>query len=60
MIEVLIRLEDGVEELWLVNISPKTVWYEDNLRALCIVRDKLGQSGLVHVISMEARACQAG
>jgi hypothetical protein len=56
-IEVLVLMEDGVEELWFVHID-QGAWYEDNLRALRIVRDKLGQSGLVHVVGMEARACQ--
>jgi hypothetical protein len=58
MIEVLVRLENGMEELWLVCVEPRSEWWDDNLRALRIVRDKLGQSGLVHVVGMEARACQ--
>ena len=57
MIEVLVRLENGMEELWLVNID-RGEWYDQNLAALRIVRDKLGQSGLVHVVQMEARACE--
>ena len=58
MIEVLVRVENGMEELWLVCVEPRSEWWDDNLRALRIVRDKLGQPGMVHVVGMEARACE--